>query len=64
MQCRWQVIDYSGHELVSLSDEEDAMIGENGEPIEGIVRYVLVHPADIAALPSPRLRRNCWRRRP
>ena len=45
-------------------DEEDEMVDEDGELIEGIVHFVPVHPADVAALPAPRARRNCWRRRP
>jgi len=57
------VTDYSGHELVSLSDEVD-LVNEDGELIDGVVGYVPVHPADVAALPVPRFPRNCYRRRP
>jgi len=44
--------------------DEDEMVDEAGELIEGVVHFVPVHPADVAALPALRLGRNCWRRRP
>jgi len=44
-------------------DEGDEMMDDEGQLIEGVVHYVPVHPADVAALPAPRLHRNCWRRR-
>jgi len=55
--------DFNTDELVVL-DEEDEMFDNEGELVEGVVHFVPVHPADVAALPAPRLRRNCWRRRP
>jgi len=57
------VPDYSTYQLVVV-DEEDEMIGEDGELLEGVVHFVPVHPADVASLPALRARRDCWRRRP
>jgi len=47
-----------------IADDGDEMVDENGELIEGVVHFVPVHPADLAALPVPRARRDRWRRRP
>jgi len=54
------VLDYGSYQLVVVEEDEDAF-DVNGQ---GVVHYVPVHPADVDALPVPRLRRNCWRRRP
>ena len=59
----FQVPDFGTYRLV-IVDEEDEMVDEEGDLMEGVVHFVPVHPADVAALPAPRLRRNCWRRRP
>jgi len=53
-----------GSSQLVIVDNEDLMVDGDGRLIEGIVRYVPVHPADVAALPPLRARRNCWRRRP
>jgi len=55
--------DFSTDELIRL-DEDDELVNNDGELIEGVVHFVPVHPADVAALPAPRPPRNCWRRRP
>ena len=60
--CWCQVPDFSSYQLVVV--DEDEMVDEAGELIEGVVHFVPVHPADVAALPALRLGRNCWRRRP
>ena len=55
--------DYSTYQLVVV-DEEDEMVDEDGQLLEGVVHFVPVHPADVASLPALRARRDCWRRRP
>jgi hypothetical protein len=54
--------DFSQDQLVPVLDDE--FVDDDGNVIEGVVGYVPLNPADLAALPALRQRRNCWRRRP
>jgi len=54
--------DFNNGELVPNIDDD--FVDADGNVLQGIVGYVPLNPADLAALPPPRLRRNCWRRRP
>lgn len=54
--------DFSQDHLVP--DLDDEFVENVGNAVEGIVGYVPLNPADLAALPALRLRRICWRRPP